>query len=161
MATALNKKVVALLVALLGLQFATPSFSQELDSYGPIQSTNLAEGRFWQTLSPACKTIWLRAYLEGVSVTAVREAIKPSAVDASGKSKPAPFTVYDTLIPKNMTWEEARIAIDGFYSDGENLPIPISNALELVAMKARGDSNQKIQQILTMQRRAAKTPASQ
>jgi hypothetical protein len=146
---------------LLCLLFVIPCFSQELDSHSPIQSTKLAEGGFWQALNPACKTIWLRAYLEGVSVTAVREAIKPSALDASGNSKPAPFTVYDTLIPKNMTWEEARIAIDDFYSEVENLPIPISNALEIVAMKARGDSSQRIQQILTMQRRAAKTPATQ
>lgn len=73
---------------------------QELEANVAIRSTVLADGRYWHALNANDKVLWLRGYLEGVSVEAVREAIKPCAVDASGKSRPAPLMVYDALIPK-------------------------------------------------------------
>lgn len=60
-----------------------------------------------------------------------------------------------------MTWEDARSAIDAFYEESENLRIPVSNALEIVAMRAKGDPEQRIQRIVVMQRRASQTPPPQ
>jgi hypothetical protein len=147
-------KIVAVL--LCSVLWGASAFAQQLQPGEVISKSKLVDGNYWLALDQAKKEIWLRAYVEGVVITELRVAIQPQNLDAEGNSKPWPFYgVYENLVPREMTWGDAVRAVDKFYSERDNLRILVSNALELEAMRARGEAEEEIQKIVVQERRQA------
>lgn len=55
---------------------------------------------------------------------------------------------------KNLTIIEDAKGVDRFYEDPGNLPIPVSFALQIVAMKANGESPEAIENFTANLKRA-------
>jgi hypothetical protein len=59
-----------------------------------------------------------------------------------------------------MTFAEVPDAVDRFYGEPENLPIPILAALKIVAMTAKGIPQPQIDEELRLNRQLANSPAT-
>ena len=148
----MTKAAVVLCVTLM----TALGYAQQVQPGEAIAKSKLEDGHYWQTLDEAKKEIWLRAYVHGVAVAEIREAILPKNLDAEGRSKPWPFDgISITLVPQDMTWGDAIRSIDEFYRERENLGIVVSNAMEVVSMRSRRIPEQRIQMEIVQMRRSA------
>ncbi len=55
---------------------------------------------------------------------------------------------FKKLFPKNLSFEELRKAMDRFYDEPENLPIPLIVGQTIVTLKANGESPQLIAEMI-------------
>jgi hypothetical protein len=83
----------------------------------PTTTNGNANGRFWKTRSASEKTVFLIGLHEGL-------------VEAGGK--------VNTYFPAQFTYRETIESIDAFYSETENVLIPLIFALPLITMKVNG-----------------------
>jgi hypothetical protein len=62
------------------------------------------------------------------------------------------------IYPESLTWREVSNALDRFYNTSENGPIEISVALTIIAMRAVGLEESKIESATKEARRIATNP---
>jgi hypothetical protein len=58
-------------------------------------------------------------------------------------------------LPKGLTFGEIADAIDHFYSEPENVLVPVSDAISVVSFKASGTSGSDLEDLVTKLRRLA------
>lgn len=99
------------------------------------QTYGICNGRAWQTFPHSEKIVYTTAASEALVVAAATE-----------------HPVYFTY---NLSGEEFVKAVDRFYQEPENLPIPIMHALKLVTLKADGEDPDRIAKLVATERRRA------
>jgi len=102
---------------------------------GPTTTGVLGNGRLWQLSTDAQRYAFLVGFIEALLVE-------------HAEAGPRYFA-------KTLTIQELTKAIGIFYSQPENLAIPIPMALELVRMKANGERTEDIDEQTSVARRVA------
>jgi hypothetical protein len=62
---------------------------------------------------------------------------------------------YDAYFPRNLHADKIAEAVDKFYSQPENLPIPIVGAFLVVSLRAGGTSDKFVDEIISDMRETA------
>ena len=119
-------------ITLVLVLMALPCGAQTAIEVATWISQGLSSGRTWQRLTPPAKV----AYLNGAA-----DAL--TLLDAGEFLKHVPA----------LTPEEVAKALDRFYDESENLPIPILQAMRLVTMKANGAPPADVAEALARTRR--------
>ena len=126
-----------------------------LSSQSGLPLTEGSNGRLWRSIPADGKLFWLMAYHEGLkSALSASVASEPDAANRRGKYASTMKGIY----PESLTWREVSNALDRFYNTSENGPIEISMALTIIAMKAVGLEESKIESATKEARRNATTP---
>jgi len=113
-----------------------------------IQKTNgELNGRFWESLSDANKTFFIVGYSEAANTARILPFLgtavaKGGKVDYQG-NKLLRNTI-ELLFPENVIFADVIKGLDRLYAEPENLPLAISSAMRVLAMKFRSDKAEDI-----------------
>ena len=123
----------------------------------PYSTGSLQNGRAWNTVfSDGMKAGYLLAFREGDALLEFGLTAKVSDGSATitvlHNGEPVEFTGF---LPKGMTLGEIRDAIDLFFKEPTNAPIPIAYAILYVKRKAEGESEASLKEFETKLRRGA------
>jgi hypothetical protein len=104
-------------------------------------------GRFWESLSSTGKTYFIVGYSEAVRTASIlpflgEAAAKGGKVDDQGRQLVQ--ETIDLMFPKNVIFADVIKGLDRLYAEPENLPLPISSAMRVLAMKFRSDKTEDI-----------------
>jgi len=116
---------ILLLVALLGSAGAQNKPSQN--------TAYMSNGRFWAKLPPETK--W--GYIAGIWDTARLLSIRDT-------DEPDQQKIRDSLFVPSLGVEEVAKELDRFYHEPANAPVPIVMAMTWASAKARGESQEKM-----------------
>jgi hypothetical protein len=114
-----------------------PCFGQVPSDDPTWQTHGLCNGRAWQVATQGEKIYYTTGASEVLIVAARAE--------------------HPRYFPQSLNAAEFTKAVDRFYQEPENLPIPIVKTLQLVTMKANGDDPGVIDKAVATERRAAMT----
>jgi hypothetical protein len=103
--------------------------------WGPVHG--ISNGRAWQAGTQTAKIYYIRGAFDALLVAA--------------------FSEQSQYFPANLVARELAKAVDHFYEEPENLPIPIVKALRLVTMRARGEDPGVVEKAIATERRWAMT----
>jgi hypothetical protein len=123
--------------ALILLLVLSCGFSQEQSEIAFRRDSGGLNGRQWQSMTYLDKF----HYLLG-------------ATDAILEAAPTEYSKYFD-VQSGLTFGEFTKAVDRFYEEPENLPIPIVWAARVVTMKTNGATAKELDQILSSMRRQA------
>jgi hypothetical protein len=130
-----------LLLAALFL-VAVTAFPQNTDS---LHTKNFANGRYWAEMNQGEKLRWIEGYEDGVQF-------------AAAGHKDIQFEAVSCFPAGILTFGEVITSVDRFYSGTpENGPIPISQALCVTTMRARGVQEAEINKLISQFRAASTT----
>ena len=122
-----------------------PAQSQSETSKTWQTGIGMWNGRFWKTLADNQKLIFVFGYSNGANFVVLKTTTNfPDYKEASA-----------TLWPSTLTYEEIKLALDRFYDTPENGPVSISGALQVIAARAKGTSEDLIQKFVVELRAAA------
>lgn len=122
------------------------SLSLFAENTPPIFTHGLANGRYWAMLNKTGKAAWVDGYQTGLQIGAQSMA-NLSDTDFEDQSV--------AYLPKSLTIGEITGAIDRFYSEPENVLVPVSDAISVVSFKAGGTSASDLDELVTKLRRLA------
>jgi hypothetical protein len=133
------KLAAVAVVVLAGVSCPSLLFSQaQADQASTrVKTFGLFNGNAWNAFP---STDVQRIYLAGVSEALIREA---------------PATFEKNYMAGNLTTADVQVLISNFYSQRENLFIPIIDALHVVSMKTHGASQASIDEQIQIQRDVA------
>jgi hypothetical protein len=135
----IHKMRAAVVLALVLLSvFSAKGQPSDANHYAG-QTNGRVNGRFWKSAPEAGKQGFVTGYAEALT-TASLAAI-----------------TFEALWPAKLTVRETMAALDKFYDTPENAPIPISSALIIVAARADGVDEAKIQKEIAKMRKDAGT----
>jgi len=100
-------------------------------------------GRLWATLDATTKSAFLLGMSDGMYFGSI----------FTGATEYA--KVPEALKFPDLTRQEVSKELDLFYAEGANGPVPIVHALRYVRRKAKGDTVEQLQELLSSLRRGA------
>ena len=100
-----------------------------------LTTAGYINGRTWRALQSGEKILYLTGFAEALL-----------QVDSPMRSN---------YIATQLSTGEAGEAVDRFYAEPENLPIPVTGALVVVTMRANGAAQSSINDVLSFSRRLA------
>jgi hypothetical protein len=86
----------------------------------PTQTFGQANGRLWQARSTQERLVYVIGALDAVMTVSSKELAN--------------------YLPKSLDYSELVTAIDRFYTEPENIPIPVIHAMRIVTAKTNGAS---------------------
>jgi hypothetical protein len=111
------------------------------------QTNGQLNGRYWESLEEQFKTEFIVGYSEDISSAQVVPfaalALANSKLDENGNK--SLVNIQQLLFPLGVPYVEVMKGMDRLYAEPENLPLPISSALRVLAMKFRSDKSEDVE----------------
>jgi hypothetical protein len=131
-------------------------FAYAQDDPAHLLTNGGLNGRAWKNLSQSERVIFVAGFVTGTdhAVSLAR------GMEIAEKRKDELYSrfIWDSVV-RSMSNAERSDALDRFYDAPENAPIEISNALDVVAAKASGESETKIKRMVSeLLRKISKNP---
>jgi hypothetical protein len=136
--TGMKLSLLAIALTLCGWG-QTPNAPEKDPVVATWQTGQMWNGRFWRKLNENEKNIFLFGFSSAVEVVTI--ALTPNFERYKNTSK--------AFWPRNLTIAEVHSSLDRFYDAAENGPIPISNAIYVIAERAGGTDEESVQKIIT------------
>lgn len=92
-------------------------------------------GRYWLASGLAEKLTYIEAFRDGVNV--ITSLLGPAVSKSMGQ-----FTFEFYIPPASMTLGDIIEALDKFYAEVENRPIPVCSAFTIISARGRGSMNE-------------------